>query len=187
MCAASTPVCLFTQVLAAITEAVGEGRSAIRFSPHGTYQNMGSEYSPYLANCYLITDCYSNSVPQPDVKETFSYLTRTIRDAFPKLAYIHFKFPTPACIGASFDKVEDIEEWSQYLRTLWSEKEERAFFASSGVYDREVAEEIISRMGGAIVLRRYIPSPPNVPVSPRVLCWVLTAVSYLLSPLNRLV
>ena len=98
-------------------------------------------------------------MPQPDVKETFSYLTRTIRDVFPNLAYIHFKFPTPACVGAQFDKVEDIEDWSQSLRQIWNEKEERAFFASSGVYDRESAEEVISRMGGAVVLRRYIPSP----------------------------
>lgn len=99
-------------------------------------------------------------VSEPDVTDTFSYVTRTIRDRFPKLAYIHIVEPR---ITGDSDKGGKIKESNQYLRDIWSEKGERPYLAAGG-FTKELAEETIDKHGGGVVFGRYFVANPDLPV-----------------------
>lgn len=126
--------------LKAVVDAVGEHRAAIRFSPYNTFQTMAK--------------------PHAEAHETFSYVTRTIRDRYPALSYIHFVEPR---ITGDSDKDGKILESLQFVRDIWSEKGDRPFLAAGG-FTRESAEETVGKLGGGIVFGRFFVANPDLPL-----------------------
>ncbi|KAI8997430.1 hypothetical protein BDB01DRAFT_771102 [Pilobolus umbonatus] len=81
------------EVVDAITAAIGDDRTAIRFSPGGNFQDMADE----------------NPV------ETWSYLTTQLKNTHPKLAYVHFIEPRSNFIS---DEVNTSDSLGPY-RQIW--------------------------------------------------------------------
>jgi len=120
-------------VVKAVTEAVGEDRVGIRFSPFGTFQGMGMQ----------------------DPVPTFSYIIRELADRFPRLGYIHLVEPPAAPNG-------DREGSLDFARRIWNENESRVFLSAGG-YDPKVAETLVREYGGAAVFGRWFISNPDLP------------------------
>lgn len=122
---------------------------AVSIASRCSFEKKNSDHS----QCQIL-------VSEPDVTDTFSYVTRTIRDRFPKLAYIHIVEPR---ITGDSDKGGKIQESNQYLRDIWSEKGERPYLAAGG-FTKELAEETIDKHGGGVVFGRYFVANPDLPV-----------------------
>jgi len=99
-------------------------------------------------------------VPEPDVTETFSYVTTEVRDRFPKLAYIHF---IESRITGDSNKEGTTHQSLKYLRDIWNAKGERLFFTAGG-FTKESAEEAINVYGGAVVFGRHFVANPDLPL-----------------------
>ena len=89
----------------------------------------------------------------PDPRPTFAYLATALRDAHPKLAYLHVVEPRVA--GAA-DRVVIEGENNDFLRAIWKggeSGEERAFIAAGG-YTRETALRTADEKGGLVAFGR---------------------------------
>jgi hypothetical protein len=60
------------EVLSAVVSAVGQEKVGIRFSPWGSFQDMGGDANPF---------------------ESFGYITRAVVRQYPSLGYVHFVEP----------------------------------------------------------------------------------------------
>lgn len=104
-----------------------------------------------------------------DAVETYSYLTKELRDRFPKLAYIHVVEPR-----VTGDSDQDSKDRSlQPFRDIWSAKGDRPFFSAGG-HTRESAEKTIENYGGAVVFGRHFVANPDLPVSSSVVSGIVT-------------
>ncbi|KDE06741.1 hypothetical protein MVLG_02937 [Microbotryum lychnidis-dioicae p1A1 Lamole] len=86
------------EIVKAVVEAVGEGRTALRISPHSPFQDM--------------------KMPEKDMIETFSYLTNALKKDHPGLAYLHVTLPRVAG-GFSNDNVKE-EENIDFIHDIWA-------------------------------------------------------------------
>ncbi|KAG9027782.1 hypothetical protein FRB95_007389 [Tulasnella sp. JGI-2019a] len=124
----------------AVTDAVGQEKTGVRFSPHGRYQNM--------------------RMPDDLMEEQFTYVITALRDTYPKLAYLHVTEPRVSGIEYS-----DLEHGSsiEFARRIWGNVPGRAFLAAGG-YKRETAIETAEKHGGAIVFGRAFIANPDLPL-----------------------
>ncbi|KAK9723074.1 hypothetical protein K7432_002134 [Basidiobolus ranarum] len=121
------------EIIDAVTKAIGEERTAIRFSPYSTFQDM-QEDTPI---------------------ETFSYLTRQIQNRYPSMAYLHF---LESRISGNID-VEENESLSlEPFRNIW-----KGPFVSAGGYSPESAIEAAEKTGDLISFGRQFISNPDLP------------------------
>jgi len=127
-------------VVEAMTQAIGQERVAIRFSPFNEFQGM--------------------RMPEPDLTSTFSYVTAQLRDRFPRLAWIHFVEPR---VSGDSDVDGTVKESLDFLRKIWNAKGERPFFAAGG-YTSELAMKVVAQHGGAVVFGRSFISNPDLPL-----------------------
>ncbi|GJE97331.1 alkene reductase [Phanerochaete sordida] len=124
------------EVLQAVTEAVGEAKVGIRFSPWSTFGDMGMK----------------------DPKPTFAHLVTQIRERFPSLAYIHVI--EPRAEGDGIDRRAEKGESNDFLREIWKPRP----FISAGGYTRELALETAERTGDLIAAGRLFISNPDLPL-----------------------
>ncbi|GAA5983281.1 hypothetical protein JCM11641_002248 [Rhodosporidiobolus odoratus] len=124
-------------VVRAVSEAVGEERTAIRLSPYSSFQGM------------KMSDIH-------DIKETFSYVVEKIVQNHPKLAYVHAvesRIAGNATIEA--DEAENLE----FLRDIWAP---RPFFIAGGFNDHHGPELADKHENNVIVYGRYFISNPDL-------------------------
>ncbi|KAI0779343.1 NADH:flavin oxidoreductase/NADH oxidase [Fomes fomentarius] len=81
------------EVVDAIVKEIGESKTAIRFSPWNTYQDMGKE----------------------DPIPAFSYLVKQLKERYPNLAYVHVASPNaPFCVGPKD------ESTAEFIYKIWA-------------------------------------------------------------------
>ncbi|KAG8903072.1 hypothetical protein FRB99_003778 [Tulasnella sp. 403] len=122
----------------AVTSAIGEERTGLRLSPWSTFFSMR----------------------MPDPIPTFAHVIKTIRDRFPRFAYMHL---TESRITGDEDS-ENGTESLDFARAIWQEKGERPFLVAGG-HTPKTAAEVVERHGGAVAFGRYFIANPDLPVS----------------------
>ncbi|KAG9030797.1 hypothetical protein FRB95_003556 [Tulasnella sp. JGI-2019a] len=132
----------FTMLVAkAVTDAVGQEKTGIRFSPHGRFQGM--------------------RMPDNLMEEQFTYVIKALRDAYPKFAYMHVT--EPRVTGGGDAKPEYSGGSIKFARKAWGDVQGSPFFAAGG-YTREKAIETVEKYGGAIVFGRSFIANPDLPL-----------------------
>ncbi|KAL7412714.1 hypothetical protein BDY24DRAFT_88258 [Mrakia frigida] len=153
------------EIVQAVTEAIGQDRVGIKFSPWSTFQDM-QEKNP--------------------IATTFGYVTENLVARFPKLAYLHFL--EAAAWGAEGQKTFDADELedgltasNDYFRAIVrgidpstiptddsfvfpdpDEAHPIVFLGASG-FNRETAVSHSKRTGDVVVFGRYFISNPDLP------------------------
>lgn len=102
------------EVVKAVTQAIGEDRTALRISPWSTFQDMGMK----------------DPIPQ------FTYFVNQLKNTYPDLSYLHVVEPRVSG-SVTFDRQSLTHESNDFLRKLWSPN----VFISAGGYTRETALE----------------------------------------------
>ncbi|KAG8977233.1 hypothetical protein FRC05_002233 [Tulasnella sp. 425] len=129
------------EIVQAIAEAIGQERTAIRFSPYSTFQSMR----------------------MPDPVPQFAYLTQELRDRFPDLAYIHF---IEGRVHGNSDVASTIPETSDVFREIWQEKDtergKQSVFLTAGGWSPENAAKFVREKGGAVVFGRAFIGNPDL-------------------------
>jgi 2,4-dienoyl-CoA reductase-like NADH-dependent reductase (Old Yellow Enzyme family) len=123
------------EVVDAIVDAIGAERTAIRFSPWSGFQDMKDE-TPY---------------------ETWGYLTKSLQDKHPNLAYVHFVEPRTSMMG---EKNADTPDSLDTFRKAW-----KGSFISAGgyTYDKDLAFDTAEKTGNLIAFgRQFIANPDLV-------------------------
>ncbi|KAF8754630.1 oxidoreductase [Rhizoctonia solani] len=126
------------EVVKAVTAAVGEKKTGIRFSPWNTFQGMRMQ----------------------DPIPTFSYVVNELSQHHGDLAYVHFV--EPLVEEAPTEDVQTVKrpESNDFAREIWGPRP----FLSAGGYDAKRGEEAASKHDNtAIVFGRYFISNPDLP------------------------
>ncbi|KAK7451176.1 hypothetical protein VKT23_012508 [Stygiomarasmius scandens] len=134
------------EVVDAVVKAVGPRKTAIRFSPWNTYQDMR----------------------MADPKPTFSYLISEIKKAHPTLSYVHVV--EPRVRGDDIlDVVPEVES-NDFIREIWigsekfSDSDPNARrLISAGGYTRALATEAADQRGEIIAFGRHFIANPDLP------------------------
>lgn len=123
------------EIVDAITEAIGEERTAIRFSPGGAYNDMFDE----------------------SVVETWSYITSQLQKHHPRLAYLHFIEPRSSFTS---DQNGFTEDTLAPFRQIWK----GPFIAASGFSTSlEKAHEYAKTHGTLVAFGRAFIANPDLP------------------------
>ncbi|KAG8913487.1 hypothetical protein FRC00_002311 [Tulasnella sp. 408] len=129
------------EVIQAVAEAVGQDRTAIRFSPYSTFLGMR----------------------MPDPVPQFAYLTRELRDRYPDMAYIHF---IEGRVHGNLDVASTVPETSDVFREIWQEKDKergkQSVFLSAGGWSPESAARVVREKGGAVAFGRAFIGNPDL-------------------------
>lgn len=92
---------------------------------------------------------------------TFAHLVSTLRDLYPRFAYIHVVEPRVSGIE---DRTPAVGETNELLRKIWntseSEQNGSAYMSAGGYRDREGAIRTVEEKGGLVAFGRYY--IPNV-------------------------
>ncbi|KAJ6453559.1 FMN-linked oxidoreductase, partial [Mycena sanguinolenta] len=137
------------EVVKAVAEAVGEKKTAIRFSPWSPFAGMGM----------------ADPVP------TFSYIISEIKRRFPDFAYIHLIEPRIAAHEDVDKSAENAMQSNDFLRDIWGDRP----LISGGGFSRETALELTDKHKNALVAfgRHFIANPDlplrlekNIPLHP---------------------
>ncbi|KAG8889799.1 hypothetical protein FRB98_002721, partial [Tulasnella sp. 332] len=129
-------------VVKEVTEAIGQEKTGIRFSPYETFQGM--------------------RMPSGLLEEQFTHIISTIAEQFPRLAYLHLTEPR---VGADRAAEPDCDSGGadiDWAGKAWGERQGSPFFSAGG-YTRENALETVDKYGGAIVFGRLFLSNPDLP------------------------
>ncbi|RCH94846.1 hypothetical protein CU098_005466 [Rhizopus stolonifer] len=122
------------EVVEAVVSAIGPEKTAIRFSPGGTY----------------------NDVHDKDPLTTWSYVTNALQERFPQLAYLHFIEPRSTFFG---DAVNTIDSLGPF-RKLWN----GPFINSGGFSNAiQHAVNIAEGTNDLIAFGRMFISNPDLP------------------------
>ncbi|KAG9026854.1 hypothetical protein FRB95_008376 [Tulasnella sp. JGI-2019a] len=126
----------------AVTDAVGQEKTGVRFSPHGRYQGM--------------------RMPDDLMEAQFTHVITALRDTYPKLAYLHVTEPR---VSGTEDMDQDKERGSSidFARRIWGDAPGSPFLAAGG-YTRETAIEAAEKYGGAIAFGRSFIANPDLPL-----------------------
>ncbi|KAI0698174.1 NADH:flavin oxidoreductase/NADH oxidase [Cerioporus squamosus] len=123
------------EVVNAVTQAVGEHKTAIRISPWSTFQDMR----------------------MPDPVPTFTYLVSRLAEDHPSLAYLHVVEPG---ISGSTDMSPAVGESNDFIRKIWLPRP----LVSAGGYTREKAMRVAEETGQLIAFGRAFVSNPDLPL-----------------------
>ncbi|KAA1472904.1 FMN-linked oxidoreductase [Dentipellis sp. KUC8613] len=124
------------EVVKAVTEVVGQKKTAIRLSP---FLNMFD---------------WEWDNPKP----TYTYFVEQLRDQFPDLAYIHSVEPRTSPFDDTFTKLDDsVGSGNDFLRNVWSPRP----FVIAGGYGPETAKFDADKYEHDIIAlgRHYIANP----------------------------
>ncbi|KAG8989179.1 hypothetical protein FRB94_010921 [Tulasnella sp. JGI-2019a] len=125
----------------AVTDAVGQEKTGIRFTPHGRFGGM--------------------RMPDDPLEEQFTHVIKALRGAYPRFAYLHVTEPRVS--GAEDVKAEDSGGSIMFARKAWGDVQGSPFLAAGG-YTREKAIETVEKYGGAIVFGRSFLANPDLPL-----------------------
>ncbi|KAF7365615.1 NADH:flavin oxidoreductase/NADH oxidase [Mycena venus] len=137
------------EVVKAVTDAVGENRTGIRFSPWSPYGGMGM----------------ADPVP------TFSYIASEIKRLYPKFTYIHLIEPRIAADSSVGASPENAVQSNDFIREIWGDRP----LVSAGGFNRESAIKLSEQRKNALVAfgRHFIANPDlplrlekNIPLHP---------------------
>ena len=146
------------EILEAITNSIGQDRTALRLSPWGTMYGKGNvifKFAPWCTGRLT----YPIGMRMDDPKPTFAYLAQRIKDLYPNFAFLDV---------IEVERQRDGKESNEFLRDVWSPK---VFISNSG-YDRQKGMELADRTGGLVSYGRHFLA--NVGTSsPTVSCIVL--------------
>ncbi|GAN03425.1 N-ethylmaleimide reductase [Mucor ambiguus] len=123
------------EVVDAVAQAVGEERTAIRFSPGGDFQGMGDD----------------------NVEKTWGYLTSRLQENHPGLAYLHMI----ECRSNIFDDTQaGLADTLEPYRKLFK----GPFMTAGGLSNaQKFAEEIAEKTGDLIAYGRAFIANPDLP------------------------
>ncbi|ORY02707.1 FMN-linked oxidoreductase [Basidiobolus meristosporus CBS 931.73] len=124
---------LALEVIDSVTNAIGQDRTGIRFSPYSSFQDMDDE-SPV---------------------KTFAYLTTQIQQKYPNMSYLHF---VEARISGNIDTQEDESLSLDPFRNIW-----KGPFIVAGGYTPESAIAGSEKTGSLIAFGRRFISNPDLP------------------------
>jgi 2,4-dienoyl-CoA reductase-like NADH-dependent reductase (Old Yellow Enzyme family) len=126
---------ILLEIIESVSNAIGQERVGVRFSPYGGFQEMYDE----------------NPV------ETFSIITQLIQDRFDKLAYLHFLEPR---ISGSNDKSEVGSETLEPFHKIW-----KGVFLRAGGHTLESASAAAqANENDVLVFGRHFISNPDLPL-----------------------
>jgi len=123
------------EIIEEIVKAVGAERTAIRFSPWGSWQDM------------LMDD------PVP----TFSHIVSHIREKYPDFAYLHLVEPRSDTRFPGGVVPEEIS--NDFIRKIWGDKP----LITAGGYNRSTALDVAERKGDIIAFSRLYIANPDLP------------------------
>ncbi|OCB91223.1 NADH:flavin oxidoreductase/NADH oxidase [Sanghuangporus baumii] len=129
------------EVIKKVVSVVGEERTGFRLSPFSTFQDMRMDH------------------PYP----TFAALTARVREAYPRLAYLHVVEPR---IAGAVDRVALEGESNNFLRSIWKAPDSLkngSVYLSAGGYNPETAIEHAGKGDELVVFGRYFISNPDLP------------------------
>jgi len=126
------------EVIDAIVETIGAERTAVRISPWSKYQDMGMK----------------------DPLPTFTKLIERVRDAHPKLAFIHAVEPRFDGVIDSELSDENRNHSNEALRKAWGD---RPYIAAGGM-DGATASKMVEKYGGLVAFGRHFISNPDLPL-----------------------
>ncbi|KIJ46846.1 hypothetical protein M422DRAFT_206127 [Sphaerobolus stellatus SS14] len=131
------------EIIEGVVKAVGEDRTAIRFSPWGTNLEMRIE----------------DPVPQ------FSYLLEKIREAYPKFSYVHFVEPDHGRTGSN-DVFRKIWAPRPFLSASHTAERPSGWAAESSINPATTIEAVLkaAEKGDIIALGRYFLANPDLPL-----------------------
>jgi len=126
------------EVINAVVEAVGAERTALRISPWSKFQDMGMK----------------------DPLPTFTTLIERVRDAHPKLAFLHAVEPRVFGDG-DLDLTDDNRTQSnEALRKAWGD---RVYIAAGGMKGAN-ASKMVEKYGGLVAFGRDFIANPDLPL-----------------------
>ncbi|KAJ7612370.1 hypothetical protein DFH06DRAFT_1109579 [Mycena polygramma] len=137
------------EVVKAVTSAVGESKTAIRFGPWSPFAGMGM----------------ADPVP------TFSYLVSEIKRLYPNFAYIHLIEPRISADSSVETSSENATQSNDFIREIWGDRP----LISAGGFNRESAIKLAEQRKNSLVSfgRHFIANPDlplrlekNIPLHP---------------------
>ncbi|TFK90894.1 NADH:flavin oxidoreductase/NADH oxidase [Polyporus arcularius HHB13444] len=123
------------EIVDAVSQAVGEQKTAIRISPWSTFQDMR----------------------MVDPVPTFTYLVNRLAEDHPDLAYLHV---VQVGISGGTDMVPGVGESNDFIRKIWLPRP----LVSAGGYTREKAMQVAEETGQLIAFGRAFVSNPDLPL-----------------------
>ena len=104
------------EVTAAVAQAVGQERTAIRISPWSTYQGMVS-----LRAYFSILTLHYSGMRMKNPVPTFAYLVKSIKERYPNFAYL--SVCEPRVVGpTTSDSPVSASDSNDYIRDIWAPK-----------------------------------------------------------------
>lgn len=93
-------------------------------------------------------------MPDQDIKETFSYFVRQVKQDLPDLAYVHVTEPR---VGGGWDQTERSHDSINFLHEIWSPKP----FIVAGNYKADTAKARADELSNTLVAfgRPFISNP----------------------------
>lgn len=133
------------EVVEAVTRAVGQDRTGIRFSPWSEFQ--GKFFS--FRALYLFPTKFPD-MREPNPEETFSYVISTIKDKYPQLAYIHLIEPRTSGDDVKKPAGQLVQESNEFIRRIWQPLP----LIVAGGYQPETARHTVKEKGGLVAFGR---------------------------------
>ncbi|KAA1472895.1 FMN-linked oxidoreductase, partial [Dentipellis sp. KUC8613] len=127
------------EVLKAVTDAIGQKKTAIRLSPFFSFYEL----------------------EMADPKPTYKYFVEQVRNQFPDLAYIHTVEPRMEGAADTFQELNDeVGSGNDFLRQIWSP---RPFIASGGFRPETAKFDAEKYEHDLVAIARYYLSNPDLP------------------------
>ncbi|KAJ7146449.1 hypothetical protein C8R44DRAFT_600605 [Mycena epipterygia] len=123
------------EVIDAVVQAVGQHKTAIRFSPWGTFLDMHFD----------------------NPKPTYAHLVTQLRERYPDFAYVHIVEPR----ADGTETVKEVKEGysNDFIRDIWGDRR----LISAGGYTRETAIAAAEEKGDLIAFARPYIANPDLP------------------------
>jgi 2,4-dienoyl-CoA reductase-like NADH-dependent reductase (Old Yellow Enzyme family) len=122
------------EVVDAVVDAIGPERTAIRFSPGGSYQGVSDE----------------------DPVKTWSYLTSSLQEKHSQLAYVHFIEPRSSFLNDDVNTADSLDPF----RKLWK----GPFITAGGFSTAiKHAVDVAEKTGNLIAFGRIFIANPDLP------------------------
>ena len=135
------------EVVEAVTKAVGQDRTGIRFSPWSEFQGMHFSLRPFNI-------CFRPSSPdmrEPNPEEMFSYIVSKIKDKYPRLAYVHLVEPRALGDHDAQKSAGQLEQESnEFIRKIWQPLP----LIVAGGYRPETAKRTVDEKNGLVAFGR---------------------------------
>lgn len=124
------------EVIKAVTDVVGERKTAVRISPWSTYGDMRMQ----------------------DPRPTFEYFISRLRDEYPDIAFLHII--EPGIVGAGTAEPISGDESNDFIREIWQPRP----IISAGEYRCKTAFEAADKYGYLIAFGRAFLANPDLPL-----------------------